>query len=256
MGRAVLVLLAAILALALAGSVGAAPPDDGPDKGPPTFDKIVFVHYPKGHMARGGEPGPPGGGGGGGGGRNGGGGKLYKYRGIHWGGSDPTVTYVIEAGLPSTWYDGVEDAFSTWDAEASIDFVLSGVDGGNPSSFTGDGMNGANEVGWLPLTNYPGAIAVTSVWYNRATKLIAEVDMAMNEGAGFHWVQNTSDPGLVGLYDVQNIVTHEAGHWIMLGDLYTDAASEQTMYGYGSKGELKKRSLESGDIEGILAAYP
>ena len=71
------------------------------------------------------------------------------------------------------------------------------------------------------------------------------------------WMETpTTQTGIAGYYDVQDIMTHEAGHWLMLGDLYTKAASEQTMYGYGSTGELKARTLESGDIAGLRKIYP
>jgi hypothetical protein len=106
---------------------------------------------------------------------------------------------------------------------------------------------------------YPNAIAVTMIWYG-SDKHIVEVDTAMN--ADLPWTQNpatddaNNEMGASGYFDVQDIMTHEAGHWLMLGDLYTNAASEQTMYGYGSPGELKARSLESGDIAGLRKIYP
>ncbi|HUS88120.1 MAG TPA: hypothetical protein VMW91_01925, partial [Desulfosporosinus sp.] len=55
--------------------------------------------------------------------------------------------------------------------------------------------------------------------------------------------------------DVQNIMTHEAGHWLVLNDLYDDIYIEQTMYGVSSDRELKRRSLESGDIAGVRKIY-
>ena len=58
-------------------------------------------------------------------------------------------------------------------------------------------------------------------------------------------------------YDAQEILTHELGHWMGLGDMY-DAANYQnaTMYGYGSKAEVKKDTLSTGDISGIGVIYP
>ncbi|MFC1909987.1 hypothetical protein ACFLXC_01680 [Chloroflexota bacterium] len=56
--------------------------------------------------------------------------------------------------------------------------------------------------------------------------------------------------------DIQNIMTHEAGHWLMLEDLDNSGAAEQTMYYQAADGELKKRSLEEGDIAGIQMIYP
>jgi len=52
--------------------------------------------------------------------------------------------------------------------------------------------------------------------------------------------------------NVQNVMTNEAGHWLVLNDLYDDVASEQTMYGISSDRELKGRNLESGDIADLL----
>ncbi len=250
MRRAVLILLAASLALALTGAAGAAPPDENPGNGPPDLTRVVFVHYPKGAMARGGIPGPPDGGGGGGGG--GGGdkeGKLwYKYSGIHW--DIATVDYVGGGAYAAV----VDLSFDAWeDTGASIGFVnVDPLFAGLPSSFDGAGhTNSANEIGWASLTaTYPNALAVTAVWYNSLTGIIVEVDMAMN--ADLPWATD----GRGNAYDVRNIVTHEAGHWVMLGDLYNKPAGEQTMFGYGAKGETKKRSLQSGDVAGILAAYP
>jgi hypothetical protein len=90
----------------------------------------------------------------------------------------------------------------------------------------------------------------------------------MNNGNGFNWSYTTpipvsvdySDPSnnsnYAGTYDIRNIMTHEAGHWIMLGDLYNNGDSFLTMYGYGSLGELKKDTLGKGDVIGVRKAYP
>jgi len=50
-------------------------------------------------------------------------------------------------------------------------------------------------------------------------------------------------------------MTHEAGHWLMLGDLYNSTDSELTMYGYGSTRELKKDTLGYGDELGVEYIY-
>jgi len=55
--------------------------------------------------------------------------------------------------------------------------------------------------------------------------------------------------------DFENIATHELGHSVGLDDLYDERSSEQTMYGYASYGETKKRTLEDGDINGVYQLY-
>lgn len=246
-------------------SAFAAPPDDRPGKDPANFDKLVFIHYPKEIPAKGGTPGPPDGKGGGDKGDKEDGGKAwYKYSGIHWEDSALPVLFKLSTSN-SDWLEAINDSFQTWedDPDSYIDFEYAGGFSGTPSSFIGDGfMNGDNEVGWASISeSYPNAIAVTLIWYNIFTGLIAEVDMAMN--GDFPWSQTDipagTDPNIVigdsSSYDVQNIVTHEVGHWLLLEDLYQKPAGYQTMFGYGSKGELKKRSLESGDLAGLQAIY-
>ena len=110
---------------------------------------------------------------------------------------------------------------------------------------------------------------MTIVWsyrYMRGERIIVDSDTILNTDDQFAWDwsgtavpdANTAPPAdNSDAYDcdVQNIMTHEAGHWLMLLDLYDTGASEQTMYGYASDGELKAISLESGDIAGISAVY-
>jgi hypothetical protein len=55
--------------------------------------------------------------------------------------------------------------------------------------------------------------------------------------------------------DVQNIMTHEFGHWCGLADLYADKDYWLTMYGYSNYGETYKQTLGLGDILGLRAVY-
>ena len=99
----------------------------------------------------------------------------------------------------------------------------------------------------------PDTIAVTIVWgifsgptWNR--KLV-EWDQIYN--TSYSW----SSTGEAGKMDFDNIGIHELGHSFGMNDLYTSSCSEQTMYGYASFGETKKRTLEIGDINGINKLY-
>ena len=262
----ILKILSALLMIALLLSLAApvfAAPAANPGKGPPNIEKTVFVHYPKGAPAKGGIPGAP----------DGQKDKekdsklWYKYGGVHWADGSIPVNYKVNlasSGDDGSFLDGIQAAFQAWEdeAESYIEFNYVGGFQGIPSSFDGDGfMNGANEVGWTTITDFPRAIAVTSIWRDIFTLEIVEVDVAMN--IDLPWSQTilspAQDPDKVtastGAYDVQNIMTHEAGHWLMLEDMYQKPAGVQTMYGYSTKDELKKRSLESGDEAGVQEIY-
>ena len=186
----------------------------------------------------------------------------YKYTRIHWLGTNPRVTYYVNPqnnkGVNvATAEVAIDSAFATWDSADTSGNDLTFIDGGittknitvNPS------MDFSNTVSWEPLgSTYPSAIAVTYFWYYRTTKELVEVDTLLNED--LPWSVNPY--GTVGFssFDVQNITTHEVGHWLVLGDLYKWRDSELTMYGYASMGETKKDTLGTGDILGINRIYP
>ena len=77
----------------------------------------------------------------------------------------------------------------------------------------------------------------------------------MNKAYVWTWSGGTTDCAYTESYDAQNILTHEIGHWFGLDDEYTDEYIENTMYGYGSKWEVKKNTLTTGDINGLQAIY-
>src|SRR4030042_6119160 len=156
---------------------------ENPGKGPPTLDRVIFVHYPKDLPAKGGGGRPP---------------EttkaLYKYSGYHWNTTSLPVKYIVNTGIyPDVFVVGIDNAFLAWetDEQSTIDFENVGSFTGIPSSFISEGnANGANEVGWVDITrDFPNAIAVTMVWYYPLTKEIVEIDMAMN--SALPWTQNT-----------------------------------------------------------------
>jgi hypothetical protein len=254
----------AVLLMGLVGTAVAASPADSPGKG--LTDKVVFVQYAKDAPAKH-EPGKPGG-------------TLtgvlnpdYKYSGIHW--ADPTG---VEYWLNPTGSDvssgstiaAIKAAMATW-ANASGPL---GYDYQGTTTREAGVADGYNVVSWADISDkYPNAIAVTTIWYYR-NHHIAEVDTVMNSDLPWSYTDPGSLPDLSGAaqpvasrytepsgsgdpnaYDIQDIMTHEAGHWIMLGDLYNSKDSSLTMYGYGSKGEISKDTLAYGDERGVEAVY-
>ena len=95
------------------------------------------------------------------------------------------------------------------------------------------------------------------IWYNPTTNFLVEWDQVYSNK--FDWSLDCEVEGegedCTNKMDFQNIATHELGHAVGMGDLYTDPCSEQTMYGYATNGETKKRTLESGDITGLNILY-
>ena len=93
-------------------------------------------------------------------------------------------------------------------------------------------------------------MGVTYVWYYTATNLVADVDTIMNKK--YPWSLSCSTNS----YNAEDILTHELGHWFGLDDEYTGNFIDNTMYGYGSKAEIKKITPENGDKAGINLIYP
>ena len=100
-------------------------------------------------------------------------------------------------------------------------------------------LDGYNVISWQPIDGSGRTLAQTTYCYNNSTKLITEFDIV------FDVDEVWSTTGELGKYDIQNVGTHEVGHTLVLEDLYDPADSEQTMYGYCSIGETKKKNTRS-----------
>lgn len=115
--------------------------------------------------------------------------------------------------------------------------------------------DGQNIITWGRASG--SALGVTYVRYYTTTRLVVDVDTIMNKKFAWSWNGGSSTTcGNPNSYDAQNILVHELGHWLGLDDFYSGDYINNTMFGYGSKGETKKISLTSGDILGALAIYP
>jgi hypothetical protein len=137
----------------------------------------------------------------------------------------------------------IQAAFQTWenDAGSYVDFTYGGP---TPLRRRNDGVNVVDFIDLSPQTAY----AVTEIWQSGG--IISECDMIFNERYTFstNLAPNT--------YDVQNLATHEAGHFLALENLYGAADSEQTMWWDVAFQETKKRTLEWGDRAGVRYIYP
>ena len=166
--------------------------------------------------------------------------KLLRY---HW---FSTSNYYINPSNPygfssSTVVNTLTASANTWDVQTSFQvFYYVGT-----TTRTAGVRDGHNVVSWGSYQ--AGVIAVTYLWTRG--KRVLETDTRMN--TYYSW----SVSGEAGKMDVQNIMTHEFGHWTGLADLYNDADYWLTMYGYGNFGETYKRTLGLGDILGLQKVY-
>jgi hypothetical protein len=158
-----------------------------------------------------------------------------------------TANYMINPNNKYRFTVGaVEQAITTsagtWDSKTSSAVFSYG----GTTAKTAGVQDGVNVIDFGLYQN--GVIAVTMFWVD-ADNHMGEIDMRMN--TMYKWSLN----GAARTMDVQNIVTHEFGHWVGLDDLYNSADSWLTMYGYSSYGVTYQRTLGQGDINGIQAVY-
>lgn len=185
---------------------------------------------------------------------------LYNFiaKGAKWRSVEPYVVNPANGDSASSALitGALADGIATWEAQAGVDVLGTG-------SATNDALQSdwvkpddVNEVYFSSTELDSKTVAITIVWGVFSGPLdkreITEWDMVFNDALPEAWGDATADDGY---WDVPNIATHELGHAAGLGDLYSTAGTEQTMYGYASPGEIKKRTLESGDIAGIKALY-
>lgn len=234
-----------------------------PDKGP--LEKIVYIHYKKGHAKPPDTPGV-----GPDKDKNGEEGHYtFLAKGVKWKEENLPIEYVINP----TNSDGLLEDFVTgaisisageWDngTYTNDDNVWAGVNvnlfaDGHTLNYTADWdsdkPDGDNEISF---GDYPqdGVIAVCIVWGRfggpPGQREIVEFDIMFD--TNFTWGNVTESPGVM---DLQNIVTHELGHGLGLGDLYRADTTEETMYGFSGYGDIEKRDLYLGDIAGIQELY-
>lgn len=129
---------------------------------------------------------------------------------------------------------------------------------GANTAVSGARQDSQNIVAWGRTSGT--ALAVTYTWYIPSTGQAVEIDTIMNKKFTWYWSDPLSWPAgqtcaYSGVYDAQNILTHELGHTVGLNDHYTGDYADNTMFGYGSKGETKKNTLTAGDIAGAQMIY-
>ena len=244
MRKLALGILIAVTILAVSG-VAVAISNQGAEKSKaPDLEKIEFIHWKKDFAKPEAAKGPkaP---------------TCYKFLTpgkypIRWQGVEPLVSYVINPTNPQdlseTFVTGaVRTSAETWDAATGKELMNDAYIIDYSATYGVQNYENAITFGDYPTE---GVIAVTTVWYNPATKVIVEFDVEFD--TDWTWGDATLDSTKM---DLQNIATHELGHGVGLADVYDKACETVTMYGYSTNGETQKRTLEQPDITGLQKLY-
>jgi predicted Zn-dependent protease len=163
---------------------------------------------------------------------------------------EPTVDQ-----LGNSAFDAVVAAASTWQnapgilptlvvergPEDEIGYRRSGKNR-NTVRFSADGD---------PLAN--GALAITVITFDAHAKQILDADVVLNGEHGFDFYEHDARNEGKSTYDLQNVLTHEFGHLLGLGEDFVD--EDATMFAYSQPGETGKRDLEVVDKDSIAALY-
>lgn len=103
---------------------------------------------------------------------------------------------------------------------------------------------------WLERGHPENAYGITVLVFDTSSGEILDADMQINETAGTIGFCR-SQCGGDGV-DLQNVVTHEVGHFLGLG--HSDIVNA-SMYGNSLRGEVGKGFLNEDDVEGACAIY-
>ncbi len=209
---------------------------------------------------------------------------------LHWRGG--SATYHISSTVPTTtdnFVGAIQQAFAAWTLAPPANFTENTLVDPDYHVFAGnvDGVNNivyvspdnatlwpgsATSDAWTAATGGadPNVIALTRVRYNTLNGEITDADIAIN--AVNPLFQYKTDGSTLGFLDLQNVITHEAGHFGGMGDIYNlgDAPyvaemgsgnENVAMYGIikGSSVtgvvETKKRVIQAPDKAGISFIY-
>lgn len=172
------------------------------------------------------------------------------------------ITFTVESGDPAV-RDAVDRSFATWTevdcggqpiglalrqteetARCTLAEYNSDAPNMNAILFVQDWENHAE----LPAD----AFAVTLVWNLKDTGEIVDADMLLNPTLGNLTICGDDCADEQNDIDIQNVVTHEAGHFLGLAHTDVDGA---TMSPTAPVGQVEKRDLADDDVQGLCAIY-
>ncbi|MEK0319059.1 MAG: matrixin family metalloprotease [Nitrosopumilus sp.] len=164
-------------------------------------------------------------------------------KGASWKTTEP---YMIGPGIDGTLTAASLDA---WDSRVAFDIFGSELENENPNGADSISPDNKNEIMFENLGS-TNTIAYTITWGifsgPPSQRVLVEWDVVFNSDYAFGNAAYEMD--------YQNIATHEFGHALGLTHP-SDTCLEETMYRFADVGEIKKRTLEPGDIAGLNKLY-
>ena len=176
----------------------------------------------------------------------GGGYKICKTgsKKIKWS-SKKMYYYVNTKGGPSGALGAIKRGASVWNRVKGSSFKF--IYRGRTTSRSHGKYDGRNIVSFGPLKT--GVLGVNVYIYYTNNGAIVDSDIRFNTR------ERWSTKKAKNAYDLQSVAAHEFGHSLCLLDLYGAGDKSKTMYGYGSRGDFKQRTLHPADKRGIQALY-
>lgn len=177
--------------------------------------------------------------------------------GARW--QDPIVRITVDgsvADMDGGAFDAVIDAISAWQAVDPYlpTLIVEQADKSKGIGFDPAGGN-QNTVVFQP-SGAPiakGALAITIITFDQASGRVLDADIVVNGEHRFGVMETMAEDKAPGAYDLQNVLTHEFGHFLGLGEEYKEDTA--TMYAYSLPGETQKRDLDASDTDKISTLY-
>lgn len=164
-------------------------------------------------------------------------------------------TYTLNTGSVPSSVGGknlesiARNSFQAWVNAINNQIYVSQL--GTSSDIKPNSDDGINLIAWGTTPSNALAVTYTMYWTSGPnTGKVAGVDTIMNRKVHWSWNECNNNS-----YDVQDVLTHEIGHWMGMTDEYSNGYSENTMFGYASTAETKKNTLTNGDILGVRSIY-
>ncbi|CAG0995232.1 hypothetical protein PLCT2_02710 [Planctomycetaceae bacterium] len=152
----------------------------------------------------------------------------------------------------TTEFEAIQDSFARWRAirESNLDFEFTGPVAPGVTN-ANDNINTLRFVGGNITA---GVFALTITTFDTTTGAITDADMELND-RDFTWdtLGPTGSAGTPGRAIIENVVTHEIGHFVGLDHPMN---AQSTLFYASSAGYISQATLERDDVAQIIADYP